>query len=200
MVMMKKSSASFAERAWPVQGHWTFQDWLQLPDDGYRYEIIDGELYMTPPPAIAHQYSSNRLATGMTNYVDKKSLGLVLTAPIGVHLPTQPVPFEPDIVFISKSRKEIIGEKYIEGVPDLVVEILSPSNWPYDRQTKFEVYREAGVPEYWIVDYRKKTIEVFVLDAGEYVLQKGILGLGEVAESLAIPGFQIQVAEVFRDL
>jgi Uma2 family endonuclease len=127
-------------------------------------------------------------------------LDRIFTAPIGVRLPTQPVPFEPDIVFVSNARKEIIGEKYIEGAPDLLVEILSPSNWPYDRQTKFEVYREAGVPEYWIVDYRKKTIEVFVLDGGEYVLQKGILGMGELAESHTMAGFQIPVAEVFRDL
>ena len=136
----------------------------------------------------------------MSRHNDKHNLGYLLSAPVGVQLPNQPVPFEPDIVFISKAHKEIIGERYIEGVPDLIVEILSPSNWPYDRQTKFEVYRKAGVPEYWIVDYRKKTIEVFVLDSGEYVLQKGILGVGEVAESHAMEGFQIPVAQVFRDL
>jgi len=200
MVIMTKSPSNFAERSWPVQGQWTYEDWLQLPDDGSRYEVIDGELYMAPPPAIAHQSSSNRLATGMTVHSDRTDAGRVFNAPIGVRLPNQPVPFEPDIVFISNARKEIIGDKYIEGVPDLLVEILSPSNWPYDRQTKFEVYRDAGVPEYWIVDYRKKTIEVFVLDGGEYVLQKGILGMGEMAESEAMTGFQIAVSEVFRDL
>jgi hypothetical protein len=120
MVIMTKSPSNLAERSWPLQGQWTYEDWLQLPDDGYRYEIIDGELYMTPLPAIAHQFSSNRLTTAMTNHVDRNSLGFVVTAPVGVQLPNQPVPFEPDIVFVSGARKEIIGEKYIEGVPDLL--------------------------------------------------------------------------------
>jgi Uma2 family endonuclease len=184
---------------WPEQGQWTYADWERLPDDGTRYEVIDGELYMSPPPAVPHQFSSNRLATAMTNHADAKKLGHVLTAPVGVLLPGQPVPLLPDIVFVSAARKAIIGKKFIEGVPDLMVEILSPGNWPYDRNEKFRVYQDAGVPEYWIVDYRAKTVEVFALEEGEYALVNK-WGLDGAAASSALTGFQIAVADIFRDL
>ena len=71
------------------------------------------------------------------------------------------MPVQPDIVFIRKERHAIIGKENVEGAPDLIVEILSPSNWTFDRKQKFQAYREAGVNEYWIVDYRKKTVESF---------------------------------------
>lgn len=186
-------------RQWPEQGEWTYEDWLQLPDDGAKYEVIDGELYVTPAPSLKHQSSSNRLCTAMTNYVDAHDLGYVYSSPVDVMLPTQAVPLEPDIVFVSKDHEEILGEDYIEGVPDLVVEILSPSNWPYDRRVKLRVYQDAGIPEYWILDYRAKTIEVLVLDEGEYTLL-GPWGLEETAVSRVLTGFEIAVRDVYRDL
>lgn len=197
---MATPAKTFApSREWPEQGQWTYEDWARLPDDGTRYEVIDGVLHMTPPPAIPHQFASIRLAAGMKNHADPKRLGDVLTAPVGVLLPGQPVPFQPDIVFISAEHKAIIGKQYIEGVPDLVVEILSPSNWPYDRQEKYRAYQSAGVPEFWIVDYRAKTIEVFALEEGEYVLL-GKWDMGESAAARVLVGFQISVADVLRDL
>lgn len=181
----------------PEQGQWTYDDWARLPDDGTRYEVIDGELYMTPPPAVFHQSASGRLFRLMSNYVEDKKLGYVYASPLGVRLPKQPVPLEPDIVFVSAAREKIIAEDYIEGAPDLVVEILSPSNWIYDRKEKFNVYKSAGVPEYWIVDYRAKTIEVFMLEHGEYVLL-GKWGAGETARSRVLEGFQASVDDIFR--
>ena len=97
------------------------------------------------------------------------------------------------------ARKAIIGKEYIEGVPDLVVEILSPSNWMYDRQEKFRLYQTSGVPEYWIVDYRAKAVEAFVLENGEFALI-GKWGVGETASSRGLSGFQIAVADIFRDI
>ena len=154
---------------------------------------------MTPPPSTTHQFSNARLQTKMTNFVDAKGLGWVLAAPIGVRLPPQPVPLEPDIVFVSAAHKAIIEEKYIEGVPDLVVEVLSPSNWLYDRNEKYQLYQSTGVPEYWIVDYRAKTVEVFVLEQGEYTLI-GKWGVGDSAESRVLVGFKVAVADIFRDI
>ncbi len=145
------------------------------------------------------QYSLDDLLFAMTNFVKARRLGRVISSPVGVRLPTQPVPLEPDIVFVSTARKSIIAEKYIEGVPDLVVEVLSPSNWIYDRKEKFQVYQTAGVPEYWIVDYRAKTVEVFVLEKGEYTLL-GKWGMGETATSRILVSFQVAVAEIFRDI
>jgi Uma2 family endonuclease len=186
-------------RQWPEQGEWTYQDWLQLPGDMARYEVIDGALYVTPPPSLKHQSSVSRLCAILINHADAHDLGTVYPSPVGVLLPNQPVPLEPDIVFVSKSHADILGEHYIEGVPDLVVEVLSPSNWPYDRQVKLRVYQDAAIPEYWILDYRAKTIEVLVLEEGEYVLQ-GPWGLGESASSGVLAGFQVAVRDVYRDI
>lgn len=194
-----RAAAPTVAYQYPEQGKWTYDDWARLPDDGTRYEVIDGVLFMTPPPTTLHQFSIVHLLYEMTAFVKAKHLGWVLASPIGVRLPTQPVPFEPDIVFVSRAHKSIIQEQYIEGVPDLVVEVVSPSNWIYDRKEKFLVYQTAGVPEYWIVDYRAKTIEVFYWERGEYVLL-GKWCTGETAASRVLDGFQVRVDEICRDL
>ena len=113
-----------------------------------------------------------------------------------MRLPNQPVPLQPDIVFIRAERLGIIDEAYIEGVPDLLMEILSPSNWLYDRREKMQVYQAAGVAEYWIIDPRAVTIEVYVLEQGTYVLA-GQYGRGEVAPSRLLSGFAVSVDDIF---
>jgi len=198
MTTTARAIAPAPAEAWPEQGRWTYEDWLRLPDDGWRYEVLDGELHMTPPPSIEHQYRSIQLLNRMVNHANAHDLGIVLSAPIGVRLPSQPVPIEPDIVFVSAARRAIVDQQYIEGAPDLVVEILSPSNWPYDRNTKFKLYEAAGIPEYWIVDYRQRTVEVFILQDGAYTLEAGILREGDAARSRALVGFEVAVSDVFR--
>ncbi|MBI3763071.1 MAG: Uma2 family endonuclease [Chloroflexi bacterium] len=186
-------------RQWPpAQGEWTYEDWLKLPDDdGYRYEVLDGVLHISPPPRPRHQTTSGNLSTRLDNHVRAKALGRVWYAPVGVRLPNQPVPVQPDIFFIAKGRLNIVGEDHIEGAPDLVVEILSPSNWLVDRREKFQAYEKAGVREYWLADYRAKTVEVFVLQDGEFT-QFGNWGTGETARSQVLEGFEIQVDKIFE--
>jgi Uma2 family endonuclease len=185
------------ERPWPPeQGEWTYEDWLKLPDDGYRDEVIDGVLYTSPPPLIRHQRSSIRIVDTFLAFLKLHPLGEVLYAPVGVRLPNQPIPLQPGLVFVRVERLTIVGENYIEGVPDLIVEILSPSNWLYDRREKMRVYQEAGVPEYWIVDPRAQTIEVYVLEQGVYQLA-GQYGRGAVAASRLLPGFEVPVEAIF---
>jgi Uma2 family endonuclease len=184
---------------WPAPGDWTYDDWLALPDDGSRYEVIDGELFVTPPPSIAHQSVSIRLSVALSNFVDERSLGRVLEAPTGVRLPGQSVPLEPDILFVSAERSRIVGTHYIEGAPDLLVEILSPGSRTYDRRTKRRVYEAAGVPEYWLLDYEAKTIEVLVLEGGAYAVA-GTWGPGEAVHARVIDGFVVSVDDVFRDV
>jgi len=133
----------------------------------------------------------------MVRYVMDHELGEVLTAPCGVRLPNQSVPVEPDILFIHKERLHIIGEKVIEGVPDLIVEILSPSSIGYDRETKFEVYQKAGVPEYWLVDYQHRIVEIFILTEGFYTLL-GQYQMGDQLMSKQLPGFEIAVDVIFN--
>lgn len=180
----------------PAQEHWTYEDWLKLPDDGYRYEVIDGVLHMSPPPRTRHQRISARLVGFLIDFLKRHPLGEILYAPVGVRLPNQPVPVEPDILFIKRERLDIITEEYVEGAPDLIIEILSPSNWLYDRREKMQAYQTAGVTEYWIVDPRAKTVEIYALEAGAYLLL-GQYKPGEVAQSQVLPGFGTPVVDIF---
>lgn len=185
-------------RDWPPpQGEWTYEDYLQLPDDGWRYEVIKGVLYMSPPPQIPHQRVSSELHFEMTSFVKSKAAGEVLAAPVEVAFPGAS-PVQPDLVFVAADRiDEIITRKRIAGIPELIVEILSPSNWLFDRRDKYEQYEEAGVREYWIVDPRACTIEVFVLREGQYTLLGKWTGDQE-AESEVLSGFKVTVNEVCR--
>ncbi len=180
----------------PRQGEWTYEDWLNFPDDGWKYEIINGVLFMAPPPAVAHQSSSIKLAARMHIFAEDNNLGKILEAPCGVRLPGQSVPVEPDILFVKKEHLAIIGDQYVEGTPDLIVEILSPSNAPYDRETKFKLYQTAGVSEYWLVDYQAKTVEVYILMEGVYTLT-GNYAVGDVAASTQLTDFKVTVESLF---
>lgn len=188
-----------ADAVWPEQGRWTYDDWLRLPADGTKYEVLGGVLFMTPALSTSHQSASLRLTRAIVNFVEEHDLGEVFAAPTDVKLATEPVPVEPDLLFIARGRTDIIAEARIEGAPDLVIEIVSPSNWPYDRKTKYELYQLNRVPEYWIVDYRAHTIEVFVLERGEYALL-GAWGAGERATSRVLTGLEVDVSDVFRDV
>ncbi|MBV7327824.1 Uma2 family endonuclease [Chloroflexi bacterium TSY] len=184
------------ELIFPRQGEWTYEHWVQLPDDGWKYEVIDGVLHMSPPPAIIHQDVSGELYVRMRVHARRNQLGKVLEAPCGVRLPNQPVPVEPDILFVKRERQGVIGQNYVEGAPDLIVEILSSSNPNHDLETKYAAYQEAGVPEYWIVDYQEQTITVYHLDHGAYKLA-GLYTFGDTLESRQLDGFLIPVAELF---
>jgi len=185
------------EQTWPPeQGRWTYDDWLRLPDDGFRYEILNGELHMTPPPSISHQNAVTELAAQMRDFAKQTGKGIVLVSPVGVRLPGQSVPVQPDVIFIRADRREIIGEHDIQGAPDLVVEVLSPSNWLYDRREKLQAYRQAGVPEYWIIDCRAHTLEIRVLEQGQYTLLAE-LHSGDTAKSRVFSGFELVVDDLF---
>lgn len=181
----------------PEQGEWTYEDWLRLPDDGSRYEVLNGKLHKTPPPTIGHQNAVTKLTTRMHDFARQAGMGIVLVSLVGVRLPGQPVPVQPDIVFVRADRRDIMGEDYVEGAPDLVVEVLSPSNWLYDRREKLLAYQQARVPEYWIVDYRARTIEVRVLEGGRYTLLEEFRS-GEAARSQVLTGFEIAVDDLFE--
>ena len=151
---------------------------------------------MTPSPNTKHQVVIGNLFFALRLYLQQRPLGLVLTSPIDVLLPQEiGAPVQPDILFIRDERRQILGEKYIQGAPDLVVEVLSPSNWKDDRSLKFDVYARAGVPEYWIVDPERRTFEVFLLNEDVYTLH-GRFGDGDTASSPLLAGFEVAVDEI----
>jgi Uma2 family endonuclease len=138
----------------------TYDDYMRLPDDGRRYEIIDGELEVSPAPAPKHQRVSGNLLVLLHAHVNEHGLGSVYHAPIAVILARDSV-VEPDLVFVATGRTSIITERAIEGPPDLAVEILSPWSDQRDRFTKAELYARYGVRHYWIVDPAAHTLEMY---------------------------------------
>ncbi len=149
---------------------WTYEEFLTLPEGGpYRYEIIDGELFMIPSPTPRHQEISMNLSEIIRHFLRSNPLGKVFAAPCDVVFSQDPLQVaEPDLVFVSKSHSSIITEKNIQGVPDLIVEILSPGTATTDRRVKRTLYERFGVPEYWIVDPEEETVQVFRLADGRY--------------------------------
>lgn len=185
------------ERTWPPpRGGWTYQDYLRLPDDGYHYEVIRGELYMTAAPTIKHQDAVRNLLVALHLFVRERRQGKVYDSPVDVRLSEQTV-VEPDIVFISRERLSIIKESSIEGAPDLIIEVLSPSNWVVDRRDKFVVYEAAGIGEYWIVDPDAQTVEVYSLRQDRYALLERYEP-GQRVQSELLTGFQIPVDAIFE--
>jgi Uma2 family endonuclease len=129
----------------------SFEEFRQLPSDGKRYELVCGEVQVIPTPATRHQAILQNLSGNLWHHVIKNRLGEVWTAPLDVRLSGETA-LQPDLVYISNARAGIIQENWIAGAPDLVVEVLSPSNATYDRATKPPIYAGAGVPEVWLVD------------------------------------------------
>ena len=178
---------------------WTYKDYLELGDDK-RYEVIEGELIMAPAPVPYHQAVSRNIEFLMWDYVKRKKLGVVYDAPIDVVLDEHNV-LQPDIVFVSEDRKDIVGGKAIEGVPDLVVEIVSPSTLGRDTVRKKAIYEKFGVKEFWLAYPDMKCIEVLTLDRdGRYKLHdEGCLGEGKrFVFSKVIKGFRLELREVFE--
>ena len=151
----------------PPQGRWTYADYAALPDDGNRYEIIAGVLYMTPAPGTGHQSISARVVTFLVTHVEFAGLGRVFAAPVDVELAPDTV-VQPDIVVVLSANLHRITPSRIIGAPDLVVEILSPGTAGYDRREKQDAYARSGVGEYWVVDPGAQTVELLTLDQGGY--------------------------------
>jgi len=144
--------------------HLTYDDYVQFPDDGKRHEIIEGDHYMTPAPRRKHQRVSVNLATEMSSFAKRHKLGLVFTAPFDVVLSDENV-VQPDLLFVSAARAAIVTEDNIQGVPDIIVEILSESTRRKDEVTKRKLYERFGVQEYWVVDPELEIVEPHGLTA-----------------------------------
>src|ERR671933_383366 len=130
----------------PPQGQWTYADWEGLPDDGNRYEIIDGVLYMTTAPSSFHQWIVKRLERYIGIPAEDQDLAYTFPAPIGLLMPGCD-PVQPDYIVILKSNAAIIADRRIRGVPNIIIEVQSPGNSAYDERVKLVAYAMAGVPE-----------------------------------------------------
>lgn len=176
----------------------TYADYLRMPDDGKRYEIIDGELALTPAPLIRHQAVSGNLLFTLYAHVKKHDLGQVYNAPVDVVLSSTDV-VQPDLVFVSTSRMGIVTERAVQGPPDLVVEILSPSNKKRDNVLKTQLYAHYRVPNYWIVDPAAASLRELVLrdDQTKYAL-RGTHLRPEHFVSAVFPKLRIHLTALFE--
>ena len=192
----KEGVKSPTDRYWPpLQGEWTYDDYARLPDNSMRYEVIEGDLYMNPAPRPKHQRIIALLHGHLWEYLKAQPGGEVFFAPIDVNLPDLTSPVQPDLLFIAADQLDIIKEDFIEGVPDLMVEVLSPSNPAHDRLTKFQVYARAGVREYWLIDPDARVIEINVL-RGQAYASLGVFGPADQTRSEVLANFSVPVSEI----
>jgi Uma2 family endonuclease len=180
----------------PLDRPLTYDDLAALPDDGKRYELIGGEIYELPAPSLFHQFGSGALFSLLRDFVMIRHLGLVFSAPLDVRFdPRNTV--QPDIVFLSRERRHLMRKgnfKLIEGAPDLLIEVLSPSNRGYDFIKKAALYATFGVREYWIVDTDEETIQVQVLRDGLFV---PLVSEDGIVRSEVLPGFEVNPKGLF---
>jgi Uma2 family endonuclease len=163
-----------------LPGRITYEHYRHFPSDGKRYEILDGELHMTPAPSPRHQYASKRLQRILESYFEAGDY-VVFNAPLDVILADDDV-VQPDLVVTGRTQ---ISERGVEGAPLLLVEILSPSHIPLDRQVKAARYQIRGVPYFWILDPAARTLECFRLAGGAYHLDAS----GREHDSVEVPAF-----------
>ena len=178
----------------PVDTRLTYDDFRLLPNNGKRYEIVEGDLLVTPAPRRMHQRIVTRLTRFLSAYVDDHQRGEVLVSPFDVVFSPFDV-VEPDVVYISHARESVLTEMNAQGAPDLVVEVLSETTEKTDRTIKLKLYGKFGVQEYWMINPEAPSAEIY---------RRGPEGLDLVAKlastdaltSPLFPGFNLPLSRL----
>jgi Uma2 family endonuclease len=172
---------------------WTYEEYYRLDDD-QRYEIIDGNLLMSPAPDTWHQNWLNDINIFLSQFVKRRKLGHILIAPVDVVLDPENT-VQPDIVFVSADNAGIIQRPAIFGTPDLLIELISPSSVRRDRYDKKELYARFGVKEYWIGDPANKSLEILTLKEGRYELHCAAETQGKLT-SPVLAGLEFDLTQI----
>ncbi len=180
---------------------WTSKDLELLPDDGKRYEIIDGELYVSKQPHLDHQLVCSRVWELLQLWSRQTKAGIAIFAPGVIFADDDDV--APDVVWISRERFAIARQPdgKLHSAPELVVEVLSPgtTNAARDRETKLKLYSRRGVLEYWIVNWQERNAEVYRREEAALKLQSTLYE-GDTIQSPHLPSFSCQVSQIFADI
>ncbi len=180
----------------PKQGHWAYNSYATLPDDGQRYEIIDRVLYnMAPAPTVSHQDAAGWLFYYLTVHVRIAGLGHVYMGPTDVELASDSV-VQPDVFVLLNKSSAKITESRIIGAPDLAIEVASPSTAIHDKHRKYVAYAHARVKEYWIVDSKAHTVELLKLEHDTYS-SMGVFSGTQTLPTQIVPNFPVQVQQFF---
>jgi len=174
----------------------TYEDYLNLPDNGKRYEIINGELYMVPAPSLSHQRTIRRFLNAFENFLEENPLGEIFPAPTDVIFAGIEI-LQPDLVFISTEKFEILTRENIQGAPDLVIEVLSPRTEKRDRTLKLKVYSKFGVREYWMANHEKATVEIW-RRKGKKLVFHALLDRTQTLTTPLLPGLGIALEKIFQ--
>lgn len=184
------------EGEWPEQGHWTYEDYLRLPEvPARRFEVLFGVLWTTRAPTVSHETVVHCVGWELERHQEKVPGDRVLSAPTEVLLRGLAEPVKPDLLYIRAERAGIVSGRLVEGPPDLVVEVLARRTGRLDRRVKYAAYERGGVPEYWVVDPREHVISVYALEAAAYTLV-GEYAPGTVLASRILPDLQFPVARI----
>jgi Uma2 family endonuclease len=178
----------------------TYDDFVQLPDDGRRHELIDGEHYVTPSPNQKHQKVLLQLSLFIGNWLEQRSIGQMYFAPFDVVF-TQFDVVEPDLLYMSNERAtKVLTPANVQGAPELVVEIASPGTRKRDETIKRRLYERAGVDEYWVVDPELDVVRVY-RRSGERFDRPVELSreAGDVLTTPLLPGLEMPLGRIFRD-
>ena len=176
----------------------TYEDYVLIPEDGQRHEIIDGEHYVSPAPSLPHQDLVVELTLRVGGFVKAHRLGRFLIAPADVLLSVHDI-VQPDLFFISNERAAIAQEKNVQGAPDLVIEILSKSTLRLDKGPKLKAYERCGVQEYWMFDRFQRGVLPWKR-SGRSLRPQPFLSAaaGDVLTSPLLPGLELPLAEIFE--
>ena len=181
----------------PKEVRFNWNDLQEMPDDGKRYEIIDGDLFVSPSPFPWHQQAVLRLARFLDEHVCEQSLGRVFPAPLDVKFGFEDV-VEPDVVYFSRERLPDLPNSVIEIPPDLAIEVLSKSSRSRDMGPKMKLFARFRVGHYWVVDPDAQRLTAYRLsDQGVYAVEAELAVAGVFRPSL-FPGLEISLAEVFE--
>jgi len=179
----------------PQQGYWTYRDYAALSQDGRRYEVVSGVLYMAPSPSMEHQGITLEIAAHLRSFVQLTGLGRVFVAPADVELSPGDV-VQPDVFVILHKHLDRITPSRVVGAPDLVVEVASPGTARHDLREKQDAYACAGVTEYWIVIPGERTVELLVLQDRRYY-SLGIFYGTTTLPSQVVPDLPVAVESFF---
>lgn len=172
-----------------------YADLERMPEDGRRYELYDGEVFVVPSPLPRHQVAAHNIGDLFRSYGQSHG-GIVLISPIDIIFSEFDV-VQPDVVFFTRARAHLVQPDVpIRDAPDIAVEVLSPSTAATDRGKKMQMFARYRVPEYWLVDPRAKTVEIYTLADGTYFLGQ-VASAGDVAHSPALPDLSFAVDEIF---
>jgi len=179
----------------PEKARYTYDDYQQLPE-GAPYELINGHLLMSPSPSVQHQRLVFRLGSDLNEHIQAVGKGgEVLLSPMDVHLSDDTV-VQPDVLYVSPARSDRIDEQEINGAPDLVIEVASPSTSHLDAFDKKQLYEAHGVREYWIVDPDTETVEVYQNTDDGFRQHARAVEQGPVASAL-LDGFAVDLVDLF---